>query len=214
MKATKVICFRSNPSSIYWVMLRVWLQQDLPGLKPACSGIIVCSMISETRLRTNISRTLNRWHSKETGLKFVGSVGSFPGFRSAITLAFLQDFGICIVATHLFIICVSQFIVRGSKCLICSDRISSRPAAVFSFKCWIQWSIKWSLDYSMRLFRFDRLCPTLFTTTYCKSWAPFLLQLVYLKKITFSFARILLNLVLNQNVIYSFKISISKRTFL
>lgn len=75
------ICFRSNPSSIYCMRLRVVPQHNLPGLKPACSGMISSSIVSEIHSRNILSRTLKRWHSKEPGLKFPPPVGSQPWFQ-------------------------------------------------------------------------------------------------------------------------------------
>ena len=59
---------------------------------------------------------------------------SLPGLRMAITFDFLHSFGNFCIFSIEFIICSNHRRVASPKCLICSQSISSRPAALLFFK--------------------------------------------------------------------------------
>ena len=70
------------------------------------------------------------WQSREIGQKLFATDGSFPGFRSATTLACRQSFGIFLVSVQLLKKRSSQSRALGPNCLISSVWMSSRPGAL------------------------------------------------------------------------------------
>lgn len=66
-KTIPVIWLFSKSPSIRWMRISIWAVQNLPGLKPACSGIRYGSRLVYIICRISLSNSLNYWHKSDTG---------------------------------------------------------------------------------------------------------------------------------------------------